>query len=290
MSLSPDLHRPARPSVALRARTRCQGTTAGARVLYEAAVARASEKIAALLELLEQSGADPLRLDALRITQAFKRSWVALAETLVQIRDTGAYEGWGFEDLYDYCTSELHLRRPTVDKLVVSFSTLKRLAPSVLRWDVVEKEIPSIQAVDYFGKAMQAANKPPEQRTPASGEAPLPPREVLKDLRHAVFDEGQSVAELRRRFDPILRPKPKGAEELDTIHKALGAARKLAEILPEIEGLEDGALAPIEKALGKLREALEGLAEPLRSQLQAQKKASRPDKKKPPQRAGGQEA
>jgi len=260
-------------------------------VLYEAAVARASEKIAALLERLEQSGADPLRLDALRITQAFKRSWVELAQTLVEIRDTSSYESWGFDDFYAYCTQELHLRRPTVDKLVMSFSTLKRLAPSVLRWDGVEREVPSIQAVDYFGKAVQAANKPPEARAPSSGDEPPPaPREVLKDLRHAVFDEGQSVAELRRRFDPILRPKPKGAEELDAIQKALGAARKLADILPEIEGLDDDHVAPVEKALGKLREALEGLAEPLRTQIQAQKKASRPAKKKPPKRAGGQEA
>lgn len=261
-------------------------------MLYEAAVARASEKIAALLERLEQSGAEPLRLDALRITQAFKRSWVELAETLVQIRDTSAYEGWGYDDFYGYCTEELHLRRPTVDKLVMSFSTLKRLAPSVLRWDGVEKEVPSVQAVDYFGKAVKAANKPPDQRMPADGGPAAPPREVLKDLRQAVFDEGQSVAELRKRFDPILRPKPKGSEELDTITKAIGAARKLADLLPEIEGLADEKVAPVEMALGKLREALESLAEPLRSSIAEQKKAARPPKpkKKPPQRAAGEEA
>lgn len=260
-------------------------------MLYDAAVARASEKISALLERLEQSGAEPLRLDALRITQAFKRSWVELAETLVQIRDNGSFEAWGFEEFYAYCTQELHLRRATVDKLVMSFSTLKRLAPSVLRWDGVEKEVPSLQAVDYFGKAVNAANKPAEQRTPPTGEPPPAPREVLKDLRSAVFDEGQSVAELRRRFDPILRPKPQGTAELDSIQKALGAARKLADILPEIEGLEDDKVVPVEKALGHLREALESLAEPLRDAIAAHKKATRPKvAKKPPQRAAGQEA
>ncbi len=238
-------------------------------------MARASEKIAALLERLETSGAEPLRLDALRITQAFKRSWVQLAETLVQIRDSSSYEGWGFDDFYGYCSQELHLRRPTVDKLVMSFSTLKRLAPSVLRWDGVEKEVPSLQAVDYFGKAVTAANKPPEQRTPASGEEAPPPREVIKELRQAVFDEGQSVAELRRRFDPILRPKPQGAEELDAIQKALAATRKLADLLPEIEGLADAQVSSVEKSLGSLRQELESLAEPLRAKLDAEKKARR---------------
>ncbi len=248
-------------------------------MLYESAVTRASEKIAALLERLEESGAEPLRLDALRITQAFKRSWVELAETLVQIRDSSAYNGWGFEDFYGYCTQELHLRRATVDKLVMSFSTLKRLAPSVLRWDGVEKEVPSLQAVDYFGKAVQAANKPADQRAQPTGEPPPAPREVIKDLRTAVFDEGQSVAELRRRFDPILRPKPQGAEELDAINKALSAARKLADILPEIEGLKDDRVSGVETSLGKLREDLESLAEPLRERIQAAKKTKRAPRK-----------
>ncbi len=256
-------------------------------------MSKATEKIDALLAELEESGADPARLDALRCTQRFKRSWVELGEMLVKMRAEGKWEEWGFADFHSYCATELHLRRATVDKLTVSFSTLQRLAPQVLKWDGIQREVPSYQAVDYFGKAVQAANKPPEQRTPASGQAPPAPREVLKDLRHAVFDEGQSVAELRKRFDPILRPKPRGADELDAIQKALGAARKLAELLPEIDGLSEDKVVPVEKALGHLREELEALAEPLRDQIAEQKKAMRPAKsasktakKKPPARAG----
>ena len=171
----------------------------------------------------------------------------------------------------------------------MSFSTLKRLAPSVLRWDGVEKEVPSLQAVNYFGKAVQAANKPPEQRQPESGGEPPPPREVIKELRHAVFDEGQSVAELRRRFDPILRPKPMGSEELDVIQKALSATRKLVDLLPEIEGLTDTHVAGVEKSLGALRQELETLAEPLREQVTAQKKARKPPRVKA-KAAAGQDA
>ena len=166
------------------------------------------------------------------------------------------------------------MRRSTVDKLTVSFSTLQRLAPSVLKWDGVEKEIPSLQAVDYFGKAVNAAKTPAanDTRTPASKP---PPREVIKELRAAVFDEGKSVAELRRRFDPILRPKPEGTEQLEVLSKALGTARKLAELLPEIEGLDEGRLSKVEKALGTLRQDLENLAEPLRTKLEAAKSKRR---------------
>lgn len=259
---------------------RLHGTTASEQVLYAKTVAQRTgrpsgpeQRLEALIQTLERSGAEPRRLDALRCAQRFKRSWVELAETLVEIRRTRAFEAWEYEDFHKYCNDELHLRRATVDKLTASFSTLQRLAPQVLQWDGIAKEIPSYQAVDYFGKAVgvpdgDAANDT-RRKNPAQ-----PPREVIKELRQAVFDEGQSVAELRKRFDPILRPKPEGAEQLETIQKALGAARRLAEVLPEIDGLDERRLERVEKAIGGLRQDLETIAEPLREKL-AENKARR---------------
>lgn len=243
-------------------------------MLYASLVTKATEKIDALLARLEQTGADSQRLEALRRTQRFKRSWVDLAQALVEIRRSSSFQSWGYEDFYAYCTQELFLKRPTVDKLTISFSTLQRLAPSVLQWDGVEREIPSYQAVDYFGRAMGNAGAAAKADRAANdpSPAPPPPREVIKELRHAVFDEGQSVAELRRRFDPILRPKPAGSEQLDTIHKAIAAARKLAELLPDVDGLTDKRVAVTEKALGGLRQDLEELAGPLREKLERSKK------------------
>lgn len=243
-------------------------------MLYRAAGVQATEKIDQLLRRLEKSGADPRRLEMLRSTQRFKRSWVELAEQLVTLRRDKAYAEWGYDDFHRYCAEELHLRKSTVDKLTISFSTLKRLAPQVLKWDGVEKEIPSYQAVDYFGKAVEAANKPP---TPVAKDhsEPAKPREVLKELRQAVFDEGQSVAELKRRFDPILRPKPQGTEELEVIQKALAAVRKLADLLPEVEGLTEKRVTGVERALGGLRQDLEELAAPLKSKIEAHKERAK---------------
>lgn len=254
-------------------------------MLYARLVAKATEKIDALLARLEQSGADPQRLQALRSTQRFKRSWVELAEILVTIRRDGAFEAWGHEEFYAYCAQELFLKRATVDKLTVSFSTLQRLAPSVLKWDGVEREIPSYQAVDYFSRAMGAASATADDRAANDAAPPAPPpREVIKELRHAVFDEGQSVAELRKRFDPILHPKPAGAEQLETINKAIAGARRLAELLPDVDGLTDKRVATTEKALGGLRQELEELAAPLREKL-AKKRTAKKALRAPP-RAG----
>jgi hypothetical protein len=103
-------------------------------------------------------------------------------------------------------------------------------------------------------------------------EGPEPPREVIKELRSAVFDEGQTVAELRKRFDPVLWPRPKGADKLEVILRASGYARKLAEVLSEIDGLTDKRVAALEQQLGALRQELDALAEPLREKIERGKK------------------
>ncbi len=229
---------------------------------------KATEKIEELLARLEDSGAEPERLDALRATRQFKRSWVELAEILVQVRRSGSYKNWGHDDFHKYCADELHLRRATVDKLTVSFSTLQRLAPQVLKWDGVERQVPSYQAVDYFAKAVDAPVR-------AANDGAKAGREELKELRHAVFDEGQSVAELRRRFDPIFHPKPKGADKLAILDKADALARKLVELLPDVPGLSDKNVTTVEKAVSSLRGELEELAEPLRDKITAAKKRAK---------------
>lgn len=235
----------------------------------------ASDKLETLLRRLERTGAEPARLDALRCAQQFKRSWIELAGKLVALRRSRAHEAWGYEDFYAYCAEELQLRKPTVDKLTISFSTLERVAPQVLNWDGVAKTIPSYEAVDYLGKAMRlppAAQDEQDARGRRRAEGPEPPREVIKELRSAVFDEGQTVAELRKRFDPVLWPRPKGAEKLELIVRAGGLARKLAEMLSEIDGLSDKRVAALEQQLGGLRQELDALAEPLREKVERSKK------------------
>jgi hypothetical protein len=237
-------------------------------------VAAASDKLEALLQRLERTGADPARLDGIRCAQQFKRSWIELAGKLVELRKSRSYEGWGFDDFHRYCAEELQLRRATVDKLTISFSTLERVAPQVLSWDGVAKTIPSYEAVDYLGRAM---GLPPvgddgEPKGRRGRDEVVQPRELIKEVRSAVFDEGQTVAELRKRFDPVLWPKPKGADKLELIVKAGGLARKLAEVLGEIDGLSDKRVASLEQALGGLRQELEALAEPLREKLERSKK------------------
>lgn len=245
-------------------------------------MATGTKKIDDLAELLERTGGDAQRLEVVRRTQRFKRSWIELAEALIKVRAGRAYERWGYDDFHAYCAQELTLKKATVDKLTISYSTVQRHAPEVLEWDGVARTIPTVEAIDYFSRAIGdgPANDPsddeepaPSRRAPTRAHAP----EVLTELRSAVFDEGQPVAELRKRFDPVLHPRPKGADKLDLLNKASAAARKLAELLPDIDGLPEKRVRRLEEELGALRDDIEALAEPLREKLaRASKRAAPP--------------
>lgn len=254
---------------------------------------KSTRKLDALAALLQRTGSDPNRIEAVRRAQNFRRSWIELAEILVTVRRSRQYEKWGFADFYAYCQDELTLKKPTVDKLTISYSTLERHAPAVLERDGVARTIPSYDSLDYYQRTVgeleatqtvvegddveEAANDTPRRRGRVP-QAPTP--ELRREFEEAVFDEGQPLTELRKRFDPHFYPQPKGAEELDRIKKASATARKLAELIAEIDGLPQSQVRKLEVELGKLRANLDDLREPLqdkvaRATARADKKALR---------------
>jgi hypothetical protein len=238
-------------------------------------VPKSTRKLDALAALLERTGGDPKRIEAVRRAQNFRRSWLDLAEILIEVRNRSLFEKWGYADLYAYAEDELTLKRATVDKLTISYNTLERHAPQVLERDGVATKIPSYDALDYYQRTVgelerdevgdEAANEAPPKRARIPQ---LPDPELRREFEEAVFNEGQPVSELRRRFDPHFFPKPKGAEELDRLKKASATARKLAELIAEIDGLPEAMIRKLEGELGKLRSALDELAEPMKEKVE----------------------
>jgi hypothetical protein len=195
----------------------------------------------ALADRLEANGGDPARVDIVRRAERFKRSWVELAEGLWKLRKQRSYETWGYNDLHEYCQKELHLKAATLDKLLVSFGTLRAHAPEVLKRDGVSRDIPSLEVVDYFARALpadDAGQTGVRKRLDA-------PKGVLDELRSAVFDEGQSLGELRKRFDPILRPKSAREEAGDELRKLKALAERLSQGAQAAEGLTEKRVARV---------------------------------------------
>jgi hypothetical protein len=217
------------------------------------------QKLGDLVETLEAQGADELRVHVARRARDFKRSWVMMAETLVEVRNRESYLDWGYQDFYAYCSLELQLKQATADKLTGSYVALTRHAPSVLKRDGLNERIPTCDAVDYFAKALR---KGPSN----DAEDPAVSPEVVEELRHAVFEEGAPVSDLRKRFNPVLHPKPEGSEEMDAIRRTTAGVRRLERSIVETEGLQRSTIRNTLEALEALREELTELLEQRKAQ------------------------
>ena len=218
------------------------------------------QRLGDLAEALEAEGADQLRVHVVRRAREFKRSWVMMAEALVEVRNRESYLNWGYEDFYSYCSLELQLKQATADKLTGSYVALKRHAPSVLKRDGLNERNPTCDAVDYFARALQR-----NPSNDARGERAVP-QGVVDQLREAVFEEGAPVTELRKRFNPVFNPKPDGAEQIDAIRRATAAARRLERMVEEIDGLRRPMVRTTLETLEALREDLTELLERTKAQ------------------------
>ena len=211
----------------------------------------------ALADRLERNGGAPERIDIVRRAERFKRSWVELAEGLWKLRKKRSFEDWGYSDLHDYCSKELHIKPVTIDKLMLSYGTLRSHAPEVLKRDGVSRDIPTLEAVDYFARVVPPTDGEDAAVPNASSRRRLDaPQSVLDELRAAVFDEGRSVGELRKRFDPVLRPKPAADEQADALRKTKALAERLAESVQNTPGLT-------EKRVGRVVAMVEALVRDL---------------------------
>jgi hypothetical protein len=218
------------------------------------------QRLGDLAEALEAEGADELRVHVVRRAREFKRSWVNMAEALVEVRNQESYLDWGYEDFYSYCSLELQLKQATADKLTGSYVALKRHAPSVLKRDGLNECIPTCDAVDYFAKALkQGPSNDAEQERAVD-------QEVVAELREAVFEEGAPVTELRKRFNAVFHPKTEGSEQMDGIRRATAAARRLERMIEEIDGLHRPTVRATLDSLEALREDLTELLERTKAQ------------------------
>jgi len=225
--------------------------------LPDAHMVATHRKLDALLQTLTDSGEDPRRLEIVRRALNFKRAWVELAEGLTTLQRSRAYEKWGYTDLQEYCTGELHIRPATTEKLLLSLSTVRDHAPQMLEQGAPH-DVPSIDSVDYFSRALDLTGpgaKDASRRLDA-------PEDVVEELRAAVFDEGQSVGELRKRFNPVLRPKPEEQEAAEQARKTRTAAARLLELVRNLDGLSEKRVARIEASVDALMRDLDKLAPP----------------------------
>lgn len=220
---------------------------------------RIEEKLEQLADGLKAAGDDALRLEVVQRARRFKRSWVEMAEALVHVNDSRAYERWGYNDLHEYCAKELRIRPQTVDKLTGSYSALRAHAPEVLARDGVARTIPTIDAVDYFARALERRG----------GDDMEPSAELVDDLHKAVFDEALPVEAIKKRFNPLFQPQKTSApSDVELFERTRATARRLGLLVEECKGLSGETRQMVEEALAELETQLTSKIEAKRKKLE----------------------
>lgn len=207
------------------------------------------EKLTVLMDSLEKDG-DPVRLFAVQAAYNFKHSWLEMAQALVEVRNRDRFVKWGYDNFLDYCERELGLKRVVVDKLTASYYVLKQVAPERLETSREEAPIPSYQALDYYSRATSEIRMDGNPARDAPEEELSP--ELSGQLYDAVFNQNCSQKQLRDRFDPLIRPKPPAKEQQEVTRKALNSARRLLELLEEVEGVSAGTLHAVQSTVSEL--------------------------------------
>ncbi len=186
--------------------------------------------------------------------RAFKRSWVDMAEVLVTVRSGHLYQEWGFETLHGYALEELNIKRSTCDKLTGSYRAMEQHVPHVLEWDGVGQEMPTIDAVEYFARALDP--KPRREGDPV----PDPPSEqVVDDLKQAIFTDLASAPSLRRRFNDVLRPKSEAQQRQDILGRVRSTANRLESLVSHLDDLSGDRVDEVTRCMAELRNDLDAL-------------------------------
>ncbi len=69
---------------------------------------------------------DSQRYRVLSALRQFRASWIELGRMLNEVVYGGDYKEWGYDDFEVYCARELGLKKPTVQKLMISYNYMKK--------------------------------------------------------------------------------------------------------------------------------------------------------------------
>ena len=151
----------------------------------------------------------------------FKSSWVEFGKLLVQVRDEGLFDQWGYATFEAYCSKELHIRKATADKLVRSFGFLSRHEPHVVEqvqpeaaFEAPAQKVPAFEVVEVLAGA--------EARGQLSAEE-------YRSIRDSIWDEERPVAQVKKELDGRFpKPPPEPPGEAAQLKRMASMAAKLA--------------------------------------------------------------
>lgn len=188
------------------------------------------------------------RHQVLTTAQKFKSSWVELGAQLVRVRNSGAWQEWGFESFEDYCSKELRIKKQTALKLTASYGFLSRHERGMT--ERYERAAP-VAVPDPDSEEMQAPSRPAPAFEVVSVLAGAEERGQLgekdyQELRDTIWNDERPVTQVARELSQRFPAPPKPPPPADLqLRRLASATRKLAA---ELKGCERVPAAIAERA------------------------------------------
>ncbi|MHC4870476.1 MAG: hypothetical protein ACYTFY_01375 [Planctomycetota bacterium] len=193
---------------------------------------------------LEQLDPESVRYKVLVALRRFRSSWVELGKLLTEVAYGGDYKEWGYEDFEIYCARELGLKKPTVNKLMISYKYMQKNEPDRLtaheEWNGsgAPPELPDYQTVELLHKAKENDDLDNDQKN---------------RFHQLAFDESAEEGTLRKEIrEAILTAEEGEMSEEKAKSRELGDIRRTCHVLRK--KLSDSRYVPM-----GLRERFEAL-------------------------------
>ncbi len=195
-----------------------------------------------------------LRHQVMLALRQFRASWIELGRLLNDVVYGGDYKEWGYDDFEVYCARELGLKKPTVQKLMISYNYMKKYESKRLHDFEDDKEkaavsgIPDFQTVELLDRVRRREEMPEEK---------------MEELHRKAFESDAEDPEIRREIRQYLRPQSTESEmEMGAANRKselagiLRIARELRRKLATTHAVPGGLRERIERCLVEL-EALD---------------------------------
>jgi hypothetical protein len=204
---------------------------------------KAEQNIAKMMAELDP---DSERYQVLAVASRFKSSWVALGEKLLHVQRNALFQQWGYENFEDYCNQEVHIKKPTAQKLTLAYRFMEKEEPQLMNRSAALAPPPDYRSVELLRQAREEQDFSPEE---------------YAALRQAVIEENRSHPTIRKRFNEISAQRNPVADSPDAqLKTALAACRRLLNSLDELDHLPEQycqQLTELEQWLEGQREARE---------------------------------
>jgi hypothetical protein len=201
---------------------------------------------------LERLVPGTLRHQVMIALRQFRASWVELGRLLNEVVYGGDYKEWGYDDFEVYCARELGLKKPTIQKLMISYNYMRKYESGRLgslsdadAGDGAETAgIPDFQTVELLDRV--------RHRDAADGGK-------LEELHRRAFSGRDDEPELRRELRQYLRPAPRAGEAGAADAGLTGVLRAARELRRRLAEAGDAVPGGLRERLERSLVELEGL-------------------------------